>query len=288
MSNKPRIVLLGNMDKPGVPEQIRELRPWFEQRAEIVAVGPARGPADDGADEADLCVVFGGDGTLLSAARVMADFDVPMLGVNMGKLGFLAEYNVEHLQKHFDDIVAGRIAPTERMMLAVEVAGCEEHAFSSPAANDVAIAAGAPFRMVDLLVRRNDTVIAQYLGDGLVVATPTGSTGYNMSAGGPILEPTLDAVAITPIAPHSLSVRPIVVGADVAIRITARRVNAGTAAIVDGQLSGGLCDGDTVVVRRAAGALKIIPHPGRTFFRTLTDKLQWGQSPHHPVDHGDG
>ena len=276
-----RVIILGNMTKPGVGETLDALRPWFKQRVEILAEQPANEPLPDGAEKADLCVVFGGDGTLLAAARKLAGTGVPLLGVNMGKLGFLAEFNVEHMQKHFDDILAGRVAPTERMMLQVCVENCKAHKFCSPAANDVAISAGEPFRMIDLDVAQGDRPIARYLGDGLVVSTPTGSTGYNMSAGGPILEPTLDAVTITPIAPHTLSMRPICVRSDVTIRITATRLNPGSAVIVDGQATGGLCDGDTVEVRRADKPALIIPHPGRSFFGTLSDKLQWGQSPHH-------
>ncbi len=276
-----RIIILGNFSKPGVAEQIKALRPWFSERAEILSVGPCDGSISQ-ADQADLCVVFGGDGTLLWAARALAHADVPLVGVNMGKLGFLAEYDVEHMQKHFEAILTGEIPVAERMMLKVRVSNCREHHFESLAANDVAVLAGPPFRMIDLGVSRQDEGISRYLGDGLVISTPTGSTGYNMSAGGPIMEPTVDAVAITPVAPHSLSIRPIVVGTDKPVKITAERVNAGSAVIVDGQVSGVLCDGDVVEVRRAACRMRVFPHPGRPFFRTLTTKLQWGQSPHHP------
>jgi NAD+ kinase len=276
------ILILGNMGKPGVAEQIQRLRPWFARRARILAVARTDGPLPPGGDRADLCIVFGGDGTLLAAARMLAGTRVPMLGVNMGKLGFLAEFNVEHMQRHLPAILTGKIPPTERMMLEVCVRSCDKRKFSSPAANDVAISAGPPFRMIDLHVAQDGTLISQYLGDGLVVSTPTGSTGYNMSAGGPIMEPTLDAVTITPIAPHSLSMRPIVVRSDRAICITAARVNPGTAAIIDGQVSCGLCEGDRVEVRRAKAPIRIVPHPGRPFFATMSGKLQWGRSPHHP------
>ncbi len=279
--SKKSIIILVNTSKAGAAEQVEKLRPWFDERVEILAEQAADAPLPAGAEAADLCVVFGGDGTLLAASRTLTGTGVPLMGVNMGKLGFLAEFNVEHMQKHFDDILAGRIVPTERMMLEVAMQNCEKHNFSSPAANDVAICSGEPFRMIDLNVATADGQIARYLGDGLVVATPTGSTGYNMSAGGPILEPTLDAVTITPVAPHTLSMRPIVVRSDTTIRITASRVNPGTAVIIDGQASSALCDGDTVEVCRAEKPAMIVPHPGRGFFKTLADKLQWGRSPHH-------
>ncbi len=278
------VILLGNMAKVGVREQIDQLRPWFERHVDVRAVMWAntdiRLPADLG--DVALAIVFGGDGTLLASGRVVAHLDIPLLGVNMGKLGFLADYNVEHLKKHLPDILAGRIRPVERMMLHVSVNNCEHHRFSSPAANDVSISAGRPFRMIDLLVAQGESTIAQYLGDGVIVSTPTGSTGYNLSAGGPVLVPDLDAVAITPIAAHTLSIRPIVASAAEPIRITASSVNEGTTVLIDGQVPAGLCDGDTVEVRRFDHPLKIVPHPGRAFFRTLAGKLNWGLSPHHP------
>ena len=277
-----KVLILGNMEKPGVPERIESLRPWFAERVDLVAECPIRQPLPSAAGEADLCVVFGGDGTLLAAARALAGTGVPLLGVNMGKLGFLAEFDVAQLQRHLAAILDGRIRPAERMMLDV----CVRHAggeqtFCSPAANDVVVSAGEPFRMIDLNVARGEVPLARYRGDGLIVATPTGSTGYNMSAGGPILEPTLNAVAITPIAPHTLSLRPITVEIDQPIRVTAERVNAGTAVIVDGQIRGDLVEGDLIEIRRAAKPMRILPHPGRPFFRTLADKLQWGHNPYH-------
>ncbi|MCY2926652.1 MAG: NAD(+)/NADH kinase [Planctomycetota bacterium] len=276
-----KVLILGNFAKAGVSEQIERLRPWLSQRVEIVAVARSDEPLPPQAARADLCIVFGGDGTLLAAARALAETGVPLLGVNMGKLGFLAEYNVEHLQKHFDEILSGQVVPVRRQMLAVTLANCPSHKFQALALNDVAILAGAPFRMIDLDVAQDAEHIARYLGDGLVIATPTGSTGYNMSVGGPILTPELDAVVITPIAPHSLSFRPIVVPGDRTIRVVAKQVNTGSAVSIDGQRNFALCSGDTIEIRRADRAIRIIPHPGRGFFQTLTAKLQWGQSPHH-------
>lgn len=281
MSTK-KIIIVINSAKPGVCEEVERLRPWFASHAEVVAVVEARDRVPAGAAEADLCVVFGGDGTLLAAARMLSEVQTPLLGVNMGKLGFLAEYDVTHLQKHFDDILEGKIAPVERMMLDVRIVACDRHSLSSPAANDVAISAGSPFRMIDINVTQDGREIARYRGDGVVVATPTGTTGYNLSAGGPILDPTLDAITITPVAPHTLSMRSIVVRTDLPVRMTAQSVNPGSAVIVDGQVTEGLCDGDVVEIRKAPRGLRLVPHPGHTFFDTLTRKLQWGSSPHHP------
>ncbi len=280
MSRK-NVLIIANSTRPAVAEQAESLRSWIARHAEIVDVLEVHSPLPSPeAGQADLCVVFGGDGTLLAAARTLAGTAVPLLGVNMGKLGFLAEFDVEHMKRHIEEVLAGQVAPTERMMLDVKVGDCARHAFSSPVANDVVFAAGAPFRMIELLVCRGSEQIARYPCDGLIVSTPTGSTAYNMSAGGPIMEPTLDAIVITPLAPHSLSMRPIVVRSDEPVRVTAESVNDGSAVIVDGQVSSGLCQGDVAEIRKAAAPARIIPHPGRGFFETLSNKLQWGHSPH--------
>jgi NAD+ kinase len=138
--------------------------------------------------------------------------------------------------------------------------------------------------MVDLQVTQGDSEVAQYLGDGVIVATPSGSTGYNMSVGGPILAPTLDAITITPIAPHTLALRPLVVRSDMPIHIHAAKVNVGTTVIIDGQISTPLDQGDLIEVSKAPEPAMIVPHPGRGFFRTLAGKLQWGRSPHHTTE----
>jgi NAD+ kinase len=279
----PRIIIMGHLSREGVPQQIEQLRDWFSRRVEVAWIGSTHDqpPPLEGAV---LCVVFGGDGTILAAARALVGRNLPLLGVNMGKLGFLAEFNVEHLQKHFDDILAGKVQPTRHMLLQMCVRSSQGKPFSSPVANDVAISAGPPFRMIHLMLSQGGRPIVQYHGDGLIVSTPTGSTAYNMSAGGPIMEPTLEAIALTPIAPHSLTIRPIVVRSDRLLNIAAVKVNPGTMAIVDGQLSAPLCEGDQVTISRLEQDLLIVPHPGRTFFQTLTGKLQWGRSPHESPD----
>ncbi|MBL7221595.1 MAG: NAD(+)/NADH kinase [Phycisphaerae bacterium] len=279
MSDK-KVLILANYSKSGVSEQVGTLEPWIRQRAEVVATLDVDQLPTADLPPTDLCVVLGGDGTLLAAARALAGTNTPLLGVNMGKLGFLAEFNIEQMREHFDGVLTGKILPTRRIMLEVSVQQHGEKTFSSPAANEVAITAGTPFRIIDLDVSRGSEKIAKYLGDGLVVATPTGSTGYNMSIGGPIIEPTVDAVAISPLAAHTLSMRPIVVQTDQPIVVRAVRVNVGTSVMVDGQLTCGLCDGNVVEIRRADHATLIVPHPEHGFFQTLTTKLKWGHNPH--------
>jgi NAD+ kinase len=225
-------------------------------------------------------VIFGGDGTLLSVARRLAATGMTLLGVNMGKLGFLANFTIEDLRKYLDDIISGKVGVSERLMLSVSITDSGE-GFVSTAANDVSINSGEPFRMIDLDVAQGKQRIARYLGDGLVVATPTGSTGYSLSAGGPIMQPTVEAVVITPVAPHSLSLRPMVVTPEPPIRITATNVNPGTTMMIDGQEQKPLTEGETVEVSLAESPMKIVTHPELGYFGTLADKLHWGRSPHH-------
>ena len=272
---------MANTAKPGVGDAIERLRPWLAERADVVGIVDSRSSEPLTEAGAELCIVFGGDGTLLEAARRVAPAGIPLLGVNMGKLGFLADFNVEHLRKHLDDILAGKVKPIERMMLEVHTVGAGA-AFDSLAANDVAVVAGEPFRMIELQVVQGSEEIATYLGDGVVVATPTGSTGYNLSAGGPILDPAIEAIVITPVAAHTLAMRPIVLAADAPIAVTCSRVNPGTTLLIDGQIAHPLNEGQTVEIRRARCSARIIPHPGRSFFRRMTNKLMWGHSPHHP------
>jgi len=275
-----RILIVANLRKPGVADELARLEPWFAERGEGVEVLDSLEDAPSGTLSADLCMVLGGDGTLLAAARRGAPAGIPVMGVNMGKLGFLADFDVEHMRRHLDGILSGKIQPSERMMLAVTIDRDGER-FNSLAANDMAVSAGEPFRMIEMAVSQGDDPVATYLGDGVIVATPTGSTGYTMSAGGPILDPTLEGIVITPVAPHTLNLRPIVVRSDAPIRIVAGRVNPGTTVIIDGQIPTPLSEGDTITIRRADCSAKVIPHPGRTFFNRLTGKLQWGRSPHH-------
>ncbi len=279
MTQNKKVLVVANMHKPLVIEQLGTLQPFLRTHAnqlEVVDVNSASLPEGF---KADLCIVMGGDGTLLAAARLVAPLSIPMVGVNMGKLGFLADFSYEQMCRHLPDMLLNKLPFSERMMLQV-CAADGEGVFTSLAANDLAIMSGPPYRMIELHVSHGSEAIASYLGDGMVVSTPTGSTGYNLSLGGPILEPSVQAMIITPIAPHTLSMRPLVVPSTAAIRITAKRVNAGTTMVIDGQLSLPVGEGHTVEIHRSLYSAKVISHPQRQFFSRLTEKLQWGGGPH--------
>jgi NAD+ kinase len=298
MPPRPRLLILANREKPPVVEAMESLRPWLEQRAQIVAEPPIQAMTRATAaelPEADLAIVLGGDGTLLAQARQIVDLNLPLLGVNFGKLGFLAEFNLDDLQRHWDTIVQGRARTTSRLLIDARVFGSEldghwadaesdgEPKFQGVALNDTVITAGEPFRMIELELAidpqdgpSNPTVITS---DGVIVATPSGSTAYNLAAGGPIVNPNLDAFTITAICPHSLAFRPIVLSADCHIYLRLRRANAGTTLVLDGQLSVKLEPGEQVLVRRYPSAIRLIQNPSLNYWKMLAKKMHWAARP---------
>lgn len=278
-----RVIVLWHETR-AVVARCENLLAWMRNLAGDVRSVDARedGPVESGS--ADLAVVFGGDGTFISAARKLADARIPVVGVNLGRLGFLTEFSEGDFRRHAEDILHGHCSVELRMMLHVIIRRGDEICFETPAMNEVAIVAGPPHRMIELGIQHNGQDVTTFLGDGLIVATPSGSTGYNLSAGGPILAPSMEAIAVTPIAAHSLSVRPIVVSAGHTVTVTPHRANPGSAASVDGQVMCQLHQGDRVEVRRHETALPVVQNPDWPFFKTLGAKLQWGRSPHHHSD----
>jgi len=230
-------------------------------------------------ERCDFAVVFGGDGSIIAAARFLSASSVPVIGVNLGKLGFLAEFSVEELKGLFADIVAGKMNIEKRMMLDCEVFSGDKSKFHSSAVNEVFIAAGPPFSMVELKMSVDGQPLAGCISDGLIISTPTGSTAYNLSAGGPILAARMEAVVISPICPHSLSFRPIVINADSRVEVVGLRVNAGTTVSVDGQISLHLSANDMVTVERSKNVFLVVNNPLRTPWDTLAAKLSWAERP---------
>lgn len=230
---------------------------------------------------ADIAIVLGGDGTFLGAARRLAASTIPVVGVNMGRLGFLTEFSTREFARHGEAILGDGLPAVPRMMLCVRIHREGHVCYEGAAMNDVSIQAGEPFRMIELNVRHAGVDICTFFGDGLILATPSGSTGYTLSAGGPILMPGMRAIAMTPVAAHSLSIRPVVTVADGPIVVTPLRSNPGTAASIDGQRHCPLSEGDRLEVTAHDPDLLVVQNPDRPFFRTLMTKLHWGRSPHH-------
>ena len=279
-----RIFVLGNGKRPGVQEAAEQLLPFLRQHAEVVGYDLFQ-EKDLGCIEADLALVLGGDGSILRAARQMGYCQLPVLGVNLGKLGFLADLTPEEVRCCFPAVAQGAYRISRHVMF--ECALTEEGtAPGAPAPgrtclglNEVAVYAGPPFHMIDLDLEVDGETISRFSGDGLILSTPVGSTGHNLSAGGPILAQELAAFVITPICPHMLTNRPVVESADKTYTIVVRRASPGTTLIVDGQEKIPLTVRHRVTVRRAPVSFMLVKVPGHSYYQTLRDKLRWGMGP---------
>ena len=223
----------------------------------------------------DVLVVLGGDGTFLAGAGLVADFGVPLLGVNLGGLGFLTHYALTEAREAVLAAGAGQLPIDERMRLKVSVRSGDVIEESRQALNEAAITQRSIARLLDLSAELDGSVISRYRADGLIVSTPTGSTAYNLAAGGPILTPNLEAIVLTPICPHTLTNRPVVVRPDAQIVVTNRGGNPVTLT-VDGQWSRELGPGDAIEIRRADRPLRTF-RPKSPFFAILRQKLAWGE-----------
>jgi len=291
----PRLVIFGDPEKVSRragSEVIEEFTDFAKGKAEIVASCGVENCTPDILKKCDFAVVFGGDGTIISVARSLSQSNVPVIGVNLGKLGFLAEFSIGELKEFFQRITSGKALIEKRMMLGCRIFGdgrerdskCDKgrlgtQKFCSAAINDVFITAGPPFRTVELKISVDGQPLAGCISDGLVISTPTGSTAYNLSAGGPILSGRMEAMVITPICPHSLSFRPIVINADSKVEVFGVRVNKGTTVSIDGQVSCRMSIDDVVRVERHKGDFLVVNNPLRTQWDTLATKLSWAERP---------
>jgi NAD+ kinase len=295
MKSLPKLAIFRDMRKQGVSEAIEEFLRFAKGKAEIVASYGIEDlkqtctkdlPSENikVLKKCDFAIVFGGDGSIISTARNVSKASLPVIGVNVGKLGFLAEFNVAELEDFFPRLKKGTVPVDKRMMLNCRVfsdgrSRDKDEKFCSAAINDIYITAGPPFRMIELKILVDGQPLAGCVTDGLIISTPTGSTAYNLSAGGPILSPKIEAVVITPICPHSLSFRPIVINADSTIEVFGVKVNEGTTISIDGQVSQNLSINDIVRVEKAESDFLIVNNPLRSQWDTLASKLQWAKSP---------
>jgi NAD+ kinase len=225
-----------------------------------------------------LLLVLGGDGTLLAAARVAAAKDIPILPINMGSLGFLTSFMLEELYPALEDILAGRLTISERVMLHVELERGGKTIDKQRVLNEAVINKGALARMIELELFIDKDFVCRYRADGLIVASPTGSTAYSLSAGGPIVHPAVESFLITPICPHTLSDRPVVVRDTSFIEV---KLSAGTESVfltLDGQKGIPLQATDRVRISRAQQLLKLIQTPNKSYFEILRNRLKWGEA----------
>jgi NAD+ kinase len=262
--------------------EARNVRTVFEtETAKLVAL-PAGRPTstrDELPKACDLVVILGGDGTLIGmAGRIArAGADVPILGVNFGSLGFLTEITLPELHDALESALAGTAAIDSRMMLLANTVRGDRPFSEHVVLNDIVVTKGALSRIVEISVSVGDEAVMRVRADGLIIASPTGSTAYNLAAGGPIVHPALDAILLTPIAPHTLSNRPVVIPASSAVRVRPiMDSNSEVYVTFDGQSGFSLQSSDIVSVRRAPRPLQVIKAANRTYFEVLRNKLRWG------------
>ena len=273
MTAPRRVGLVPKINHPAALKLADEVIRWLQARGVAAGILGATGPAPGEAP--DLIVVLGGDGTMLHAAHLADPLDAPLLGVNMGGLGFLTAVTVEEAFSTLELILEGRHQPQERLRLDARLVRQGQEIPVGQALNDFVIIKAARSRILHLTARLDDLPLTEYRADGLIVATPTGSTAYNLSAGGPILTPGLAAVIITPICPFTLANRPLVISDQASVTVELGPQAESVHLTADGQRTWPLAPGDQVVIRRGRG-LKLYPSPFQDHAAILRTKLGWG------------
>lgn len=283
-----RIGFIANLDKPDVVDLLREVRRLATVEGIEVCAEPAVAEAiGEGLEQlepesiaaaVDALLSFGGDGTFLRGARLTADSGTPVLGINAGSLGFLAEVRVEEVADAVHALRQGEYLLERRERVGAELHRGGEVVFSVEALNDVALNMGPTARAMDLEVHVDGIRIGRYLADGMIVATPTGSTAYNLSAGGPIVEASMDALVVNPICPHTLSVRPLILGPGRVVELRLHECERGRLT-GDGQVSNEVLTGDRIVFPRDQSPCYFLRLPRRNLFQIIQEKLRWGGLP---------
>jgi NAD+ kinase len=276
---KPRVVVLASVNRMRVRSELDRVVSILKHSAEIVAVDETES-LDLQSTELDLVVVLGGDGSILSAARRMGLHQRPVLGVNLGKLGFLAALDDNELEQIWPQVCVGDFPIDKHIMLQCNILrDGQQIAADQLALNEAAILGGPPYSMLHIDLFIDGHFASTYSCDGLIISTPVGSTAHNLSAGGPILNRRLEAVVISPLSPHTLTMRPVVDRADRTFDMIIRQGHASTSAVFDGRVLGQLADGDCFRVRRAPVAFQMVSIPQKNEYRTLRKKLGWGGDP---------
>ena len=291
MSEFNTIGIIAKQGDPRLAQTLGALLQHLERRRVEVLLDESTSPLLAGRDDAtvsrsalaercDLAIVVGGDGTLLSAARSLADAEVPLLGVNLGRLGFLVDVSPEEMVTRLDEILEGNYIEAPRFLLHAQIQRDEQIIGQSDALNDVVLHIRDVVRMIEFETYIDGHFVNTQRADGLVVSTPTGSTAYALSGGGPILHPSLSAVVLVPICPHTLSHRPIVVQGDSRIEILLCAHNQASAQVAfDGQASIDLEPQDRILIQRKPRELRLIHPQGYDYFHILRAKLRWGEQP---------
>ncbi len=280
-----RIGIICKTGRPEPAEILRELLPWLRERGaeafvdiETAQVLNIKGYSHSEIPRlAEVVVVFGGDGTMLSVARLACEKDIPILGVNLGGLGFITEVQRTGLFEAMERVLSGESSVEDRLMLTAHVLRHGEKIAEYTVLNDVVINKGALARIIDLETYVNKAYVTTFRADGLIVSTPTGSTAYNLSAGGPVLYPTMNCIIMSPICPHTLTNRPIVLPDNGLIEVTLKSQIEDVFLTLDGQVGFSLRQDDRVVVEKAPFKTRILIPRERNYFQILRTKLKWGE-----------
>jgi len=284
---KGSIRSIGIISKKGRPEPIEILKEllsviksldinFYLDSETAEKVGLQGLPVKEIPEKSELIIVLGGDGTLLSVARLVGRREVPILGVNLGTLGFLTDVSRRELKESIERIIKGEFFIEKRLMLRSEVLRGEKIIGTHHVLNDVVINKGALARIIDLETLIDGHFVTLFKADGLIVSTPTGSTAYNLSAGGPIIYPTLECMVLTPICPHTLTNRPIVLPGSSRIEVRLKSESQDVFLTLDGQVGFNLVKGDSVIITKAPFKTSLVIPPERNYFEILRTKLSWG------------
>ena len=287
---KRSIKKVGIVVKPNNPEAFAtacELSDWLRAK-NIEQVGEpcvwSESPASDIdaernelAEHSDLIVVLGGDGTMISTARMVGDHEVLVLGINYGSLGYLTDFRIEEMTPTLEAILSGEYDIDSRVMLHADLWRGDEQVASGRVLNDVVINKSALARIIEIEVRLNGLFVNSFRADGLITSTPTGSTAYNLSAGGPIVYPSMNAVVLTPICPFTLTNRPIVIPDTAVVELKLVNENEGVVLTLDGQIGYPMHSGDCVRIRKSRTTFNLLQPPNRNYFDVLRNKLKWGR-----------
>jgi NAD+ kinase len=270
-----RAIILGAAGRPEVLAEAQRLRGEIERYVEIVKTD-FTGNDDMSSVDADLAIVLGGDGSILRAARQMGHRQLPVVAVNMGRLGFLANILASELPVTLKDYQSGLLNVAEHLMFECSLIRAGEVLLQQLGLNEVAVLAGTPFSLININLYVDSELVTSYSCDGLMISTPVGSTAHCLSAGGPILRQTMQAFVILPISPHTLTNRPVVDTADHVYEMEATNPNPGTSAVSDGRVLCQLQPGDRIRVEQSTAKFKLITGQGHGYYRTLREKLGWG------------
>ena len=263
-----KIILLGDISKKKIRETITRLEPLFRKKSHLSVINIS----DEDAlmtVTADLVFVFGGDGTILSASRKLYDKQIPLIGVHLGKFGFLAELTLQDINDSLERLCSGEYVISQRMLLTCKVIRSKQVINETVGLNDAVISRTSLSRLISIKLYINEKIVTTYSSDGLIVSTPAGSTAHSLSAGGPIVTPDMEAFIITPICPHTLSNRPLVVSGDSKIEMEQISESKGVGLTVDGQVYFDVKAGDRVVIEKAQKKLQLIDTQTRTFYDVL-------------------